>query len=82
VREFLARPDEFRSLTTGEAFIWSTLGPPVERVDVAQALLPPHVGAAAPGAGVYSLAGSTKLPELGVDRASSTAREESLDDAL
>ncbi len=35
VREFLARPDEFRRLGVGEAFIWSALGPPVERVDVA-----------------------------------------------
>ena len=27
VREFLVRPDEFRTLGTGEAVIWTTLGP-------------------------------------------------------
>jgi hypothetical protein len=41
VREFLVRPDELRTLDTGEAVIWTTLGPAPERVQVAPAQLPP-----------------------------------------
>ena len=40
VREFLVRPDDFRTLDTGEAVIWTTLGPAPQRITVTPAALP------------------------------------------
>ncbi|MDA0166289.1 DUF853 family protein [Solirubrobacter ginsenosidimutans] len=42
VREFLVRPDDLRTLSRGEAYIWSTLGPGPQRVRVRMAELPEH----------------------------------------
>jgi hypothetical protein len=62
VREFLARPDEFRALDVGEAFVWSALGPPVTRVRVTQAALPGVMDADPSEVSVYEPAGPTRLP--------------------
>src|SRR3954452_16440716 len=63
VREFLTRPDELRTLAVGEAYIWSTLGPGPQRVQVAPATLP-DTGREAVGTGaLYAPAGPTRLPE-------------------
>jgi hypothetical protein len=40
VREFLARPDEFRTLRVGEAYVWSSLGPAPDRITITPAQLP------------------------------------------
>ncbi|WP_170179078.1 type IV secretory system conjugative DNA transfer family protein [Solirubrobacter pauli] len=62
VREFLMRPDELRLLNTGEAYIWSTLGPDPERVQVAPALLPAPTGAPVDASRLYVPCGPTRLP--------------------
>jgi hypothetical protein len=62
VRGFIARPDEFRRPGVGEAYVWSALGPPVERVHVTQAVLSPLSAAPAAKATVYEPAGPTRLP--------------------
>jgi hypothetical protein len=84
VREFLARPDEFRSLDVGEAFVWSALGPPVARVRVTQAALPGVIAADSCGASVYEPAGPTRLPGRAPEPASVDATDVAgaLDDAL
>ena len=41
----LPRPDDLRTLGTGEAYIWTTLGPAPQRVQVDQAVLPDHPNA-------------------------------------
>lgn len=61
VREFLVRPDDFRALGTGEAYVWSTLGPPPERVQVQPAQLPDHDQPPAATAGLYQPCGPTRL---------------------
>ena len=48
VREFLVRPDELRTLATGEAYIWSTLGPAPERVHVTPAEVQPAAHSSEP----------------------------------
>jgi hypothetical protein len=62
-REFLVRPDDFRGLATGEAIVWSTLGPAPERVQVQPAVLPEHVDRAPVSTdSVYGPCGPTRLP--------------------
>jgi len=63
VREFLCRPDELRTLTTGEAFVWSTLGPAPERVRVTQALLPALDRQLVDTGPLYAPCGPTSLSE-------------------
>jgi hypothetical protein len=83
VREFLTRPDEFRGLATGEAFVWSTLGPPVERVSVAQAVMPEEHSDPVSPTRVYRHAGPTLLPTPGdPPQATSVAARGMLDEAL
>jgi hypothetical protein len=63
VREFLVRPDELRTLATGEAFIWTTLGPAPERVRVTPAVLPEHHKPPVGADGLNAPCGPTRLPE-------------------
>src|SRR3954452_19106172 len=62
VREFLVRPDELRSLGTGEAYIWSTLGPGPQRVRVEQAVLPHHPKAPGGAEALHEPCGPIRLP--------------------
>ncbi len=63
VREFLVRPDELRSLRTGEAYIWTTLGPDPERVQVTPAVLPEITAEVVSSDPLYVQCGPTKLPK-------------------
>ena len=63
VREFLVRPDELRSLRTGEAYIWTTLGPDPERVQVTPAVLPGVTAEPVTSDPLYVQCGPTKLPK-------------------
>ena len=63
MREFLTRPDELRTLGVGEAYVWSTLGPGPERVQVTPAALPEPVDAGVSTVGLYEPAGPLRLPE-------------------
>jgi hypothetical protein len=63
VREFLVRPDELRTLATGEAYIWSTLGPAPERVRVTRAELPPHTTPPVGADALHAPCGPTRLPQ-------------------
>jgi hypothetical protein len=65
VREFLVRPDELRTLATGEAYIWSILGPAPERVRVTRAQLPEHANPAVGADALHAPCGPTRLPESG-----------------
>jgi hypothetical protein len=89
VREFLVRPDELRALGTGEAYVWSTLGPPPERVHVTLAVLPDHDRAPVSADGLYAPCGPTQLTEsanvptrLIVGRAFARDDSEVVDEAL
>ncbi|MBE2316692.1 type IV secretion system DNA-binding domain-containing protein [Solirubrobacter sp. CPCC 204708] len=73
VREFLVRPDDFRALATGEAYVWSTLGPPPERVQVQPAELPDHDRPPAAIDGLYQPCGPTRLPGESADAPTVTA---------
>jgi hypothetical protein len=63
VREFLIRPDEFRTLGTGEAVIWTTLGPPPERLTVTPAALPDSLPEPVDAVSVYRPCGAIAIPE-------------------
>jgi hypothetical protein len=62
VREFLIRPDEFRALDTGEAVVWTTLGPAPERITVAPAALPDDLPAPVGTEHLYRPCGPPALP--------------------
>ena len=61
VREFLVRPDAFRTFTVGEAIIWTTLGPAPEQLHVTAAALPDSDMPPAAVDPVYRLCGPTAL---------------------
>jgi type IV secretory system conjugative DNA transfer VirD4/TraG family protein/helicase HerA-like protein len=61
VREFLVRPDELRTLGTGEAYVWSTLGPAPERVRVTPARLPANANGPVSPHALYAPCGPTRL---------------------
>jgi DNA-binding winged helix-turn-helix (wHTH) protein len=63
VREFLIRPDEFRALGTGEAVVWTTLGPAPERITVAPAALPAELPAPVGTEQLYRPCGPSALPD-------------------
>ena len=65
MREFLARPDEFRTLAVGEAFVWSTLGPDPERVTVTPARLPDLDRGTGDRDAIHEPCGPTELPAHG-----------------
>jgi hypothetical protein len=62
VREFVVRPDDFRTLAVGEAVVWSTLGPAPQRVTVSPATLPPVERDTASTLSIYVPCGPTQLP--------------------
>jgi TraM recognition site of TraD and TraG/Type IV secretion-system coupling protein DNA-binding domain len=63
VREFLIRPDDFRTLDTGQAVIWTTLGPAPEHITVNPAQLPAQPPDAVDPGSVYRPCGPTRLPK-------------------
>jgi hypothetical protein len=65
VREFLTRPDDLRTLAVGEAYVWSTLGPGPQRLQVTPAALPEPTNRPVSTADLYAPAGPTRLPEPG-----------------
>lgn len=65
VREFLMRPDEFRTFGVGEAVIWSALGPDPERLTVTPASLPQVSRNPVGTDSVYSPSGPNTLPTAG-----------------
>jgi hypothetical protein len=62
VREFLTRPDEFRTLAVGEAYVWTSLGPPPERITVRPARLPDVDRGPGDRAAIHQPCGPTQLP--------------------
>ncbi len=62
VREFLVRPDDFRALATGEAYVWSTLGPAPQRVQVQPAQLPEPDRPLVATDALYRACGPIRLP--------------------
>jgi hypothetical protein len=62
VNEFVVRPDRFRDLRTGEAVIWTTLGPDPEQVNIAPARLPHATDPPAATDEIYRPCGPTELP--------------------
>jgi len=62
VREFLVRPDDFRTLGTGEAVIWTTLGPAPEHITVTPAQLPTELPDPIDATVLYRPCGPTRLP--------------------
>ena len=67
VREFLARPDELRTLEQGEAYVWSTLGPAPERVHVQLTQLPETDRPLVDTGGLYAPCGPTSLEQASAD---------------
>lgn len=63
VREFLVRPDELRTLATGEAVVWTTLGPAPERIQVTPARLPTSDGKSTTALTLYEPCGPIELSE-------------------
>ena len=61
-REFIVRPDEFRTLGVGEAIVWTNLGPDPQRVHVTRAHLPNVAGSVVRTEGLYTPCGPTELP--------------------
>lgn len=62
VREFLLRPDDFRTFTVGEAVIWSALGPDPDRVHVTPVQLPESQRPVTPTGPLYRPCGPNILP--------------------
>ena len=62
VRVFLVRPDEFRTVAVGDAFVWSTLGPAPEDIQVTPAALADSAAAPHDTCGVYRPFGPIALP--------------------
>jgi hypothetical protein len=75
VREFVIRPDEFRTLGTGEAVIWTTLGPPPERLTVTPAPLPHSLPDPVDTTAVYRPSGPIALPERAASRRNTMSPE-------
>lgn len=75
VREFLIRPDEFRTLGTGEAVIWTPLGPPPQRLTVTPAALPDPLPDPVDASPVYRPSGPIALPERTASQPSDTTRK-------
>jgi hypothetical protein len=63
VREFLVRPDEFRTFAVGEAIVWTALGPPPEQIRVTPAALAETGAPPADTRGVYRPSGPITLPD-------------------